>query len=526
MPAAMPAESPDFGATTAGGRPARYTAVGLAWALPDARPRPDWLASVVAALAALQVQCPGAADIEFDPPGLASVGPGTPADSSRAQIALHLGPPPAVLEAAAPAAPLRWWLTDRYGRALDAAEPLLEDITAGRGVALALWAPHPRGRSWVCLRQLRVDADPRYARGRRGLARAVARLLWQAGIDLLLDVAPSNHVYPSPRATGLAAERRAPRPQPRQLQLVLGGWRSWLARQRARWFREEWRLGVIDVPPGALASQQTLPATRWLPPCGGLGYWADPAPAAASDSRVMVEYFDERSGIGRIEQLRFSPSQQRVADRQVLPLGGGAHTSFPLVVQLEGRWFGLVETASLRSCVLHEVDAGGRWRPLATPLNDMAAADPALFLWQGRYWLACTDIDRGPMDNLCLFHADRPEGPWLAHANNPVKVDVAGARMAGALFWHHGQLFRPAQNCQGNYGGSVVLQRVLRCSPTEFEEEPVRQLKPDPAGPCPDGMHTVNAWGARTLIDGKRHVFSPGLGLLKLRRRLARRRSA
>lgn len=496
---------------------ARPGAVRLAWAPDAAQPQPAWLDDAVAALADLRAHQPGRAEVGFERPALA------PGSGPVAQVQLELGPPPATLPAPpANGAPLRWWLTDRHGRALDAAQPLLDDVTAGRGIALALWARHPHGCGWVCLRQLHIDTDPHYARGAGRLAGAVARLLWHAGADLLLGVAPSNHVYPSPRATGLAAERRLPRPRPRLAMLLRGQWRSWLRRQRARWCREEWRLGIIDLPLGALASQQTLPAPRWLPAYGGMGYWADPAAVAGSESRVLVEYFDERSGVGRIEQLRFSPSQLGIADREVLAVGDGQHASFPLAVQLEGRWFGLAETAALRSCVLHEIDASGQWRPVATLLPGMAAADPAIFMWEGRYWLACTDVDQGAMDNLCLYHADRPEGPWLPHANNPVKVNVTSARMAGALFWHQGELYRPAQNCLGHYGSSVVLHRVLRCSPTEFEEEPVRLLSPDPSGPCPHGMHTVNAWGTRTLVDGKRHVFSPTLGWLKLRRRLAR----
>lgn len=503
-------------------------AVRLAWALPEARPRPVWLTPCITALDAIRAPHAGGADIGFTPPpGAAAKAQADAGGLAATDVRLHLAPPPAVLPAtSAGTEPMHWWLTDRHGQALDPSLPLLDDITGGRGVALALWAPHPLGCGWVCLRQLHVDADSHYALGVQRVAGAAARLLWHAGLDLLLAVPPSNHVYPSPRATGLPADRRVPRPRARIALLLRGRCRSWLARQQARWFREEWRLGVIDLPMGALASLQKLPRTRWLTPYSGLGYWADPAPVAGSESRILAEYFDERSGVGRIEQLRFNPSQYGVAERQVLPLGEGRHASFPMAVQLEGRWLGLAETAALRTCVLHEIDAGGHWQPLATLLPGMAAADPALFMWEGRYWLACTDVDQGAMDNLCLYHADRPEGPWQPHANNPVKVDVTGARMAGALFWHQGQLYRPAQNCLGSYGASVVLQRVLRCSPTEFEEEPVRQLKPDRSGPCPHGLHTVNAWGRRILVDGKRHVFSPTLGWLKLRRRLAREGSA
>jgi len=303
--------------------------------------------------------------------------------------------------------------------------------------------------------------------------------------------------------------------------LLCGRWRAWLALQRSRWYREQWRIGVIEAPLSTLVGSAKLPQPSWMPPYGGLGYWADPTAVAGSDSRILAEYFDEVSGLGRIEELKLN-ADCGVEERQVMPMGGGGHASFPLAMQLDGRWLGLAETAALRACELHEIDAQGQWQPLATLLPGMAAADPALFQWQGHYWLACTDVDQGAMDNLCLFHAERPEGPWHPHANNPVKVDVVGARMAGALFWHRGELYRPAQNCLGSYGASVMLYRVLRCSPTEFEEEPVRHLTPDPGGPCPDGLHTVNAWGARTLVDGKRHVFSLPLGWLKLRRRLAR----
>ena len=46
-------------------------------------------------------------------------------------------------------------------------------------------------------------------------------------------------------------------------------------------------------------------------------------------------------------------------------------------------------------------------------------------------------------------------------------------------------------------------------TPDEFEEEVVARLQPDPAGPCPDGMHTLSAVGDLTLVDGKRHELLP-----------------
>jgi glycosyltransferase involved in cell wall biosynthesis len=171
---------------------------------------------------------------------------------------------------------------------------------------------------------------------------------------------------------------------------------------------------------------------------------------------------------------------------------------------------------------LYEVDADGNWHPLFSLLNDVAAADPAMFVWEGRWWLAFTDADIGEMDNLCLYFADRLEGPWLPHANNPVKVDIAGARMAGGFFHHDGQLYRPAQDCLQTYGAGIVVYRVIELAPERFSEEPVRRLLPDVGSCCPHGLHTLNAWGERTLVDAKRHGVNPLVLWRNLRRRWER----
>jgi hypothetical protein len=424
-----------------------------------------------------------------------------------------------------------WLLTDGSGLPLDPAHPLLAGITGGHGIDLALWQQGaPGSNTWRLLRRLHIAASPHYSHGRRGVAESVARVLQQASIDLRLGLPAADQagtgtaLQPAARPAGSSALRRL-------AQRLRGLWLMDSLQQRSRWLSEHWRIGVIDKPLGDWVLQGGMPPVRWLPAPvarsaggpGGPGYWADPMADGISDNHLLCEFFDEQNGRGHIERLGLD-ARGAICERQTLPLGHGRHVSFPLVLQIGGRRIGLAETAALRQCVLHEVGDDGHWRPIATVLDGVAAADPALFEWEGRFWLAYTDIALGALDNLCLQYAEQLEGPWQPHANNPVKVDVTGARMAGGLFWHQGGLYRPAQNCLQTYGASVLVQRVLRCTPTHYEEEAVRELRPDPRGPCPDGMHTLSAWGQRTLVDGKRHVFNVHMVWLKLTRRWRRPR--
>jgi hypothetical protein len=65
-----------------------------------------------------------------------------------------------------------------------------------------------------------------------------------------------------------------------------------------------------------------------------------------------------------------------------------------------------------------------------------------------------------------------------------------------------------------------VLNRVLRLTPDDFEEEPVARVEPDSRGPYPDGLHTLCSVGNLTIVDGKRSVFIAWAFQHALRRKL------
>ena len=191
-------------------------------------------------------------------------------------------------------------------------------------------------------------------------------------------------------------------------------------------------------------------------------------------------------------------------------MSGPQHLSYPCTFAFDGAVYVVPETIGADATRIWRIAEDGTLIEVANVAPGDPLADPTLFIWQGKFWLGATRLAVGPHDNLCVYHADRLEGPWHAHIANPVKIDITSAcSVPGSPFIHAGKLIRPAQDCAAGYGSAIVLNEIEELTTTRFSENPVRRLTPDCNGPFPDGLHTLSAFGHHTLIDGKRLVASP-----------------
>lgn len=263
-------------------------------------------------------------------------------------------------------------------------------------------------------------------------------------------------------------------------------------------------IGVVDRPIASVAASPSLTDIQWIGPRRTSRCLADPFGLPGASDRVYCEELRTFSREGAIKELTLRGT--RIASEQFVPLRVRGHASYPYLLVDEEQLYCIPETIASRRCSLYCLDPRRGWVLVANPVADgVAAADPTLFRWEGRYWLAYTDADDEAFSVLCLCYADRLAGPWRTHANNPVKIDHRSARPAGTPFVQDGFLFRPAQDCSATYGGAITINRVTLCTPSAFREEVVGVLRPQLGGANPDGLHTLSAWGSRTLVDGKCH---------------------
>jgi hypothetical protein len=267
--------------------------------------------------------------------------------------------------------------------------------------------------------------------------------------------------------------------------------------------REEWNVGITPLSPARVLRGEIPKNVSWYPTPSD-GWMADPM-ARVSDNgtvHVLCERMELATNKGYIASVSFDGTSwegERVA------IAPGCHASYPYLFSHGSDVYCVPETYEAGEVQLfRSVQFPQGWERVGTLVDGISVVDSTVFEFEDRWWLLCTAAEASG-ERLLAFHAEHPQGPWIAHAANPIKIDVRSSRPAGPPFWHDGALYRPAQDCSRTYGGRIAINKILELSPTAFEEETVAHLEPDPHGPYNKGLHTVSFVGDRCVIDGKRY---------------------
>jgi hypothetical protein len=408
--------------------------------------------------------------------------------------------------------------------------PFAEEVARGRRVTRAcLWLDRPDAGSGILMQGRWRTTPERLPRFVQSILEEIAA--WPAAVLPQMAIRPPwERGFEDLRADDPRAGERPSRPgveagAGRLLWAVLA---SVVRKIAVDLFRHEhWTVGIAAVP-----IQHFLDASRpiridWRNDTGRSGYLADPfGVVVPGGCKLLVERLDYRSGRGEIASLTFHDQRRwgPVESSFRPPL----HLSYPIIVEDRESLYVLPECCESNRVVLYALLADlTDWREAAVLIEDFPAVDGTLFRWNGKWWLFATSKAAGPDSHLYAWYSEQLTGPWAPHARNPIKIDIAGARPGGTPFMHEGKLYRPAQDCSQTYGGSIVIQEIIRLDANEFEERFVRRLSPEAGSVWSKGLHTLSGIGdAYTIVDAKREIFSPACAWLNVRnvvRKLARR---
>jgi len=290
---------------------------------------------------------------------------------------------------------------------------------------------------------------------------------------------------------------------------------------RAILTREQWNSGFFDsilFDPFSIATARNV---RWLPTESAKDFAADPFFLRRDDKLTLFfEKLDPVDNCGKI-------AARQIDGGKIAPLATVIdepfHSSYPCLIQSNGEIYCVPEQAESKSIMLYRaIDFPLRWERVGPLLADIEAVDSTLFQHGGYWWLAYTDASIDRNGRLMLWYATELTGSWQPHALNPVKIDPRCSRGAGPPFDYRGALIRPSQDCSVTYGAKINFNHIITLTPTQFHEEMVGELRPDPAGPYSLGLHTISYDGSVAVVDGKRALFD--LAALPPKRRSHMRR--
>ncbi len=146
-----------------------------------------------------------------------------------------------------------------------------------------------------------------------------------------------------------------------------------------------------------------------------------------------------------------------------------------------------------------------QWELENVLMDGLCAADATLFELDDRFWLFANQCPEGGSieDELFLYHACAPTGPWTPHPRNPVVSDVTRARPGGTILrWGH-EILRPSQDSSVRYGCyAIVLNRVEELFTQADRETPVSRIDAS-WQPGAIGTHTLSRSNTIEAIDWK-----------------------
>jgi hypothetical protein len=260
---------------------------------------------------------------------------------------------------------------------------------------------------------------------------------------------------------------------------------------------------------GVAPDEQIAGKVKALHPPGGR-FWADPMIVRSNGAAFMFfEDYDYSLRRAHISVVEIDADGQLGVPRTALK--ADHHLSYPFVFEWRGSHFMVPETASVHAVRLYRsVEFPTRWDYVQDLLSDIEATDATICEHEGHWYLFTSVSESGGSlwDELFLFVGDTPLGPWVPHPMNPIVSDVRSARPAGGLFRRDGVLYRPAQNSDKTYGGSLAIMEVMELTPDRYAERLAYRIEPDWL-PNIYGCHTITITDDLIALDCKALKWRP-----------------
>lgn len=235
--------------------------------------------------------------------------------------------------------------------------------------------------------------------------------------------------------------------------------------------------------------------------------WADPF--VIKKENIFYVFFEEleiSKKKAHISYLKFGETGDLIDDKPVKVLEEPYHLSYPFIFENNDQYYLMPESADLGELWLYKaVEFPFKWNKAYKLLN-REIYDATLFFHGGSWYLFGTEkysVGGSRDQYLHIYYSDHLSNKnWTPHPQNPITIDVRGARPAGKIFKENNKIYRPAQVGAPKYGYGMFFFEILELSKTEYKEVFVSEIIPMWKNEIL-ATHTFNTFEGFTAIDAQ-----------------------
>jgi hypothetical protein len=282
-----------------------------------------------------------------------------------------------------------------------------------------------------------------------------------------------------------------------------------------RFFLKQWIVGLTHGNIADIIKSKNFDYNiTWQPVKAPNRVFADPFFAGKEKDRysLFIEDYTTDDHYGKIALVVIDRNFNILEHTVVLDTQ--SHLSYPFVFRENGKTYVFPEAAESGKLSCYEFDPVNKSLNFLKHIIDLPLLDSNVIKHNNRYWILGATRENGSGENyeLRCFFSDNLLGPYTSHAANPLAKGLDGVRAAGNIVEVDGVLYRPAQNCEEEYGKSITVNKITRLDEVAFTSEFHMNISIDKKNRLNKGMqtiHTINALDDMIIVDGKKWTFSP-----------------
>lgn len=280
----------------------------------------------------------------------------------------------------------------------------------------------------------------------------------------------------------------------------------------AKFYFKHWVIGYCQGSIREILQSKSFPREiNWLKINSMDHTNADPFPVRSGDGEVSIlfEDFALNDFYGKIHVLTLDKSLKKVT--QKLLLDTKSHISYPFTFNENGKLLVFPESSYEGRLSCYEYDTANCSLTFVREILKLPLLDSTILKHNEKYWLFGTLKGADSNRKLYIYFSDNLFGHYTPHPKNPVKNSITDSRPAGKIIEVDGVLYRPAQNCEREYGESITINKVKVLNESDFEEEPYMVISPDNLNLKNDKIftiHTINVVDDLIVVDGLKWTFS------------------